>query len=71
MLAKFLKTCFCNDDMGQATVEFVVVAIVFIAIVIGIGAIATKISEGLIVDSAMQNAPNTVDSKAFKYVIMY
>ena len=71
MLAQFLKTCLCDDDLGQATVEFVVVAVAFIAIVIGIGAIATKLSEGLIIENAMQNAPNMVDSKAFKYFIMY
>ncbi len=51
--------------------EFVVVAAAFIAIVVGVAAMASRISEGIVVDKATQCAPNCVDSEAFGYVLMY
>ena len=51
--------------------EFVVVAAAFLVIVIAIGALGSAIADGISVDSATRNAPNSVESDAFEYVLMY
>ncbi len=60
MEAKALQVS--NTDKGQSTLEFAVVAIIFVAISIGIWALAEYALEGSLVDSASQNAPYAVDS---------
>lgn len=71
MLPRYRRTFSRKNELGQASVEFVVVAAAFLVIVIAIGALGSAIADGISVDSATRNAPNSVESDAFEYVLMY
>lgn len=51
---------FLENDTGQSTVEYAVVAAVFIAIVVALGALANVLGDGLFVQHALAAASHHV-----------
>lgn len=60
------------DERGQATLEFLVVTVAFLAIIVAMGAIAGSISDGLLVDQASENAPYVIEHlEGLTYALMF
>ena len=61
------------SEGGQATVEFLIVAVAFLAITLGLAAIAAYLSDGALVREAVDNAANTIGlvGKAARRILIY
>jgi len=50
------------NDKGQATVEYLIVGVLLMAILVGLGAIANRLQEGLFIEHAIQSASHAAGS---------
>lgn len=62
-----------NDERGQATVEFVVLAVALMAVATGLSVLANAVSQGGLVDSASRNAAYSIEDPgmAARYVLLF
>ena len=60
-------------DRGQSTVEFAVVALVLLAVAIGVGAVADYLARGSAVEAANENAAYGLEVSAdgARYLLMF
>ncbi|MGI6221259.1 MAG: TadE/TadG family type IV pilus assembly protein [Coriobacteriales bacterium] len=62
-----------RDDSGQATVEFVIVAVAFLAVSLGLGVLGHAIGKGVAVDAANEHGAYSIDAskEAVRYVSLF
>lgn len=62
-----------GEDSGQATLEFAIVAFAFLAVALGLGALAHALGDGLVVDAANEHGAYMVNgsAEAVRYVSLF
>lgn len=66
--------CRCCDEAGQATVEFAIVAVAFLTVALGLGALWRGAGSGLFVEHALSSASHHVEgaiAQAMADVLLY
>lgn len=61
-LHRLLRTPLCLGCKGQATVEYLIVGIILMAVILGLGSLSSRLQEGLFVQHAVESASHAVST---------
>ena len=69
----FPSICKRKAELGQSTLEFVVVTAAFLVIVIALAAVARMLTDGVAIDAAENRQPYAIElsEDAARYILMF